>query len=218
MKPYISYSLLLSYFLLTLQGSYAQSEMDLLEQVQNRITINHDNGEKEVFTVTPKTAKARSQRLYHWYQAQRVQQTQGGYTGKLLHGNYNRYAPNKQLMLQGTYKKGLADGNWKEWRPNHRLAKEEHWKKGQQDGKARHYDEQGKLLLQGKMKDGKWHGKVWIFDAADSSYRWDYYKQGMQISRDGYIQSNLFRRTGRFFEQTWHSIFSRKADNDDIIE
>lgn len=218
MKPYISYSLLLFYFLLTLQGSYAQSEMNLLEQVQNRITINHDNGEKEVFTVTPKTTKARSQRLYHWYQSQRVQQTQGGYTGKLLHGNYNRYAANKQLMLQGTYKKGLADGNWKEWRPNHRLVKEERWRKGRQNGKATHYDEQGNLLLQGKLKDGKWHGKVWTLDTSDSSYHYNYYARGAQISREEYIQANVFRRTGQFFEQTWNSIFRRKTDGEDIAE
>lgn len=218
MKVYIPYSLLLFYFLLTWQESYAQSEMNLLEQVQNRITINHDNGEKEVFTVTPKTTKARSQRLYHWYQAQRVQQTQGGYTGKLLHGNYNRYAPNKQLMSQGTYKKGLADGNWKEWRPNHRLVKEEHWKKGRQDGKARHYDERGKLLLQGKMKDGKWQGKVWAGNPADSSYHWTYYTKGELISRDDYIQANLFRRTGHFLERTWDRIFRRKTEDGDILE
>lgn len=218
MKACIPYSLLLSYFLLTLQAGYAQSEMDLLEQVQNRITINHDNGEKEVFTVTSKTTNVKSQRLYHWYQSQRVQQTQGGYAGKLLHGNYNRYAANKQIVLQGTYKKGLADGNWKEWRPNHRLAKEERWSKGQQRGKARHYDEQGNLLLEGKMTDGKWQGKVWARNAADSSYHWTYYTKGTPISREEYIDANIFRRTGRFFERTWDRIFRRKTENGDILE
>ncbi|PRD46266.1 toxin-antitoxin system YwqK family antitoxin [Sphingobacterium haloxyli] len=218
MKVYIPYSLLLSCFLLTVQGSYAQSEMDLLEQIQNRITINHDNGEKEVFTVTPKTTKAKSHRLYHWYQSQRVQRTQGGYTGKLLHGNYNRYAANKQLLLQGTYKKGLANGVWKEWRPNHRLVKEERWRKGLQDGNARHYDEQGNLLLRGKMKAGKWHGKVWAFDSGDSSYHWNYYDRGTQMSREEYTQANLFRRTGQFFERTWNNIFHRKPDDGNIVE
>lgn len=218
MKTYIPYSLLLSYFLLTFRAGYAQSEMNLLEQVQNRITINHDNGEKEIFTVTPKATKVKSQQLYHWYQSQRVQQTQGGYTGKLLHGDYNRYSPNKQLILQGTYKKGLANGNWKEWRPNHRLMKEEYWKKGIQNGEARHYDGQGNLLLQGKMKGGKWHGKVWTFDSADSSYRWDYYAQGVRISQDQYINANLFRRTGRFFEQTWNSLFRRKTEGEHITD
>lgn len=215
MKPYI---FLLAYFFLTLQGSYAQSEMNLLEQIQNNITINHDNGEKEVFTVTPKKTKAKSQRLYHWYQAQRVQRTQGGYAGKLLHGNYNRYAANKQILLQGAYKKGLADGDWKEWRPNHRLAKEEHWQKGRQNGKATHYDEQGNLRQQGKMTDGKWHGKVWTWNAADSSYHWNYYRKGEPISREEYIEGNLFRRAGHFLERTWDGIFRRKTQGGVISE
>lgn len=219
MKAYIPNCLYLFCFLLIAQTTvHAQSEMNLLEQVQNRITINHDNGEKEVFTVTPKRTKARSQRLYHWYQSQRVQQTQGGYAGKLLHGNYNRYAANKQIMLQGAYKKGLADGDWKEWRANHRLVKEEHWKKGRQNGKVRHYDAQGNLLLQGKMIDGKWHGKVWTFDTADSSYRWDYYAHGKQIAPEEYIDANIFRRTGRFFEQTWNNIFRKEKNDGSIME
>lgn len=200
-------SFLCSLLLLSLPKSYAQSEMNLLDQVRNRITINHENGEKEVFTVTEKSANPKTQRLYHWYQAQRVQQTQGGYAGKLLDGAYSHYSSNKQLIQQGTYKRGLAHGQWKEWRTNNRLAKVEYWRRGEREGGARHYDEKGQLSLQGKMKDGQWNGKVWTFNRADSSYRWDYYAKGVPISQSEYIQSNIFRRTGQFLTNIWGSIF-----------
>lgn len=189
-------------------------EMALLQDIQNRKTIVHDDGQREVFTVTEVNTKVRPQRLYHWYHAQQVHSTQGGYDGKLLHGSYTAYYPNKQLYKQGRYKKGLADGSWKEWRTNERLAKEENWKKGKRSGAASHYDESGQLLLQGQMKNGQWQGKVWTYSAADSSYSWNYYAAGKSISREAYIDSNLFRRSGRFFGELWNRLFHSPKETD----
>lgn len=186
-------------------------ELELLRHIQNRITVNHDDGAKEMFTVTDKGTRARSHKLYSWYHSQRVHQTQGGYSGKLLDGTYALYYPDKQLAKQGTYKKGLAHGNWKTWRENSRLEKEERWKKGRQNGDASYYNEQGQLLQHGQMKDGAWDGRVWTFTPADSSYQWHYFHEGQPITHEQYVDSNLFRRTGRFLQNVWSSVF-RKAE------
>lgn len=197
------------------QPSFAQS--DLLNGIQNHITINHDNGAKEIFDVSTKAPKAKPQRLYHWYASQKVHNTQGGYSGKLLDGDYSSYYPNKQLARQGKYRKGLADGNWKEWRENQRLAKIEKWKNGYLSGKASLYDERGNLTESGTKKDGEWHGKVYTFVTADSSYQWIYYDHGTKISKEAYTDASLFRRTGRFVTTLWDKLFHKKVETAETV-
>ncbi|WP_437921191.1 toxin-antitoxin system YwqK family antitoxin [Sphingobacterium sp. LRF_L2] len=202
---------------LTVSSVKAQAELEFFENLQNRITINQDNGAKEVFTVTPKVIKAKSNALYYWYQSQKIQQTQGGYTGKLLDGQYTFFYPSKQLAKQGSYKRGLAHGQWKAWNNNNRLSKEETWKKGHQNGEASYYDEQGHLLSRGQMKEGTWNGKVWTFSPADTTYQWAYYKAGKPISKESYINASVFRRSGRFFGNLWNRTFHRKKETDVVI-
>ncbi|NQD71729.1 hypothetical protein HP439_13445 [Sphingobacterium shayense] len=191
-------------------------ELELLRNIQNRITINHDSGMKEVFTVTEKSTKTKSQKIYSWYQSQKVQHTQGGYSGKLLDGKYTSYYSNKHLAKQGSYKNGLANGTWKFWREDNMLQKEEQWKQGRQNGTTSHYNERGQLLQQGVTKDGKWEGKIWTYQPADSSYAWTYFHDGKSISQNEFIDSSLFRRTGRFFKGLWNRIFRQDGNSEQL--
>src|SRR4051812_435661 len=55
----------------------------------------------------------RTDRSYYWYGSNAVHITQGGYSGKLLHGKYQEYYPDKSLREQGEFQKGLKEGTWK---------------------------------------------------------------------------------------------------------
>ena len=76
--------------------------------------------------------------FYYWYEANAIHSTQGGFSGKLLNGQYNEYYLNKNLKVQGGFKKGLKNGEWKSWNEDGTLAGSSTWKNGQ-------------LVLEGKV-------------------------------------------------------------------
>ncbi|MFI5139273.1 MAG: toxin-antitoxin system YwqK family antitoxin [Sphingobacteriales bacterium] len=69
-------------------------------------------------------------RLYYWYNDNRIHTSQGGYTGKLLNGLYEAYYLNHNLKEQGVFKKGLKDGVWKSWNEDGTLSQTGNWKNG----------------------------------------------------------------------------------------
>jgi hypothetical protein len=68
--------------------------------------------------------------FYYWYSAGAVHQTQGGYSGKLLDGQYSEYYPDRNLKQQGNFKKGLKVGLWKNWADDGTLLSISRWKHG----------------------------------------------------------------------------------------
>jgi antitoxin component YwqK of YwqJK toxin-antitoxin module len=68
--------------------------------------------------------------VYYWYSANAVHTSQGGFSGKLLNGQYTEYYPDKNLKEQGEFKKGLKDGAWKSWNDDGSLAVTTTWKSG----------------------------------------------------------------------------------------
>ena len=67
---------------------------------------------------------------YYWYNANHIHKTQGGFSGKLLNGQYNEYYLNKNLKEQGLFKKGLKAGVWKSWKEDGTLIHSTNWNKG----------------------------------------------------------------------------------------
>ena len=59
--------------------------------------------------VPNKNVHAKKDLFYAWYQANAIHSTQGGYSGKLLNGQYTEYYPNKNLKEQGAYKNGFKN-------------------------------------------------------------------------------------------------------------
>lgn len=107
-------------------------------------------------------------RLYYWYSSNVVHSTQGGYSGKLLNGNYSEYFPNKNLKEQGVFQNGLKNGVWKRWYENGMLSELTSWNKGLKQGEFTTYDEQGNLLRTGRYKENQLNGKVLIYHGKDS--------------------------------------------------
>ena len=69
-------------------------------------------------------------RIYYWYNDNRIHSSQGGYSGKLLNGLYEAYYLNHNLKEQGTFKKGLKNGVWKSWNEDGTLSQTGNWKNG----------------------------------------------------------------------------------------
>lgn len=208
-KPTFIFSI--TFFLLSqfAAAQYKRDEVDVIMDIRNRITVNHDDGGTEVFMITDRPIKVTTTHLYTWYRAQMIGHTQGGYTGKLLHGNYSSFYPSKYLKEEGNFQVGLKNGLWKYWRENATLVREETWKGGEMTGAARYYDERGLLIEQGRKRKGEWNGEIRRLVLDDSVYRSFYYLDGQQVSLDEYLGSGLMRRVSYFFERCWFSVFGR---------
>jgi antitoxin component YwqK of YwqJK toxin-antitoxin module len=107
---------------------YAQKLPDMgLYKV--RITENDKTVLAEIDPVSS-NPRAKQSLMYYWYSANMIHSTQGGFSGKLLNGQYEEFYLNKNLKQQGTFKKGLKDGAWKTWGENGMLLETSTWKNG----------------------------------------------------------------------------------------
>lgn len=108
------------------------------------------------------------EKLYYWYGSNAIHVTQGGYSGKLLHGKYEEYYADKSLKEQGEFSNGLKDGTWKSWLESGALGELVNWHKGAKDGDFTLYDELGQPKQTGRYADNFLEGKVLIYHGHDS--------------------------------------------------
>jgi hypothetical protein len=151
--------------------------------VTNRIRINEPD-QSIVFEINLSSDDVSTDldKHYYWYSGNTVHTTQGGFSGKLLHGQYAAYYLNKNLKEQGRFKNGLKDGPWKEWNENGSLKSELPWSKGVESGKFYTYDTAGRLLQTGYLKNGLMNGKSVIYLGGDSTRKVNY-KNGVLSAR-----------------------------------
>ncbi|MGN8072593.1 toxin-antitoxin system YwqK family antitoxin [Mucilaginibacter sp. 22184] len=116
-------------------------------------------------SATPKTIP---DRLYYWYGSGGIHQTQGGYSGHLLHGVYEEYFLNKNLRMQGTFAGGLKDGIWKEWNETGKMSRLVTWVRGEQNGPFQWYTTDGKVSTSGYYKHDLWDGTITFHMGTDS--------------------------------------------------
>jgi antitoxin component YwqK of YwqJK toxin-antitoxin module len=117
-----------------------------------------------------KQVKTKAECNYNWYQSDRIQQTENGYSGKLLHGLYQVfYYPSMKLKSQGNLKNGLRNGIWKSWYQNSNLKTKNSWKKGKLNGQCFFYNEKGEIAEILNYKNGILHGDC------------EYYKNGKLV-------------------------------------
>ncbi len=130
-----------------------------------------------------------TEKRYFWYSSGQVRSTQGGYSGKLLNGNYKEYYLNKNLKAQGRYKKGLQAGDWSYWYPDGSLREQVSYKAGLRQGTFKEYDTKGGLKRKGKYRGDVLNGKVEAYNGMDS-VSYSRYKNGVLI--DEKKTGNLF--------------------------
>jgi hypothetical protein len=97
---------------------------------------------------------------YYWYTDNDIKQTDGGFDGKLLHGEYKSFYLNKNLKEQGIFCRGLKEGEWKTWFANGKIHEIIHFKNSLEHGSYEVYDEVGNMVSKSNFKNGVQDGKV----------------------------------------------------------
>lgn len=123
-------------------------------------TINKDDY-KITFKVTDKSindANIDAKKEYFWYSANKIMKTQGGFSGKLLNGDYNEFYLTKNLKEQGTFKLGLKNGLWNKWSTSGKLLYQANYKDGLLHGVYFQYDTLGNLKEENSYRNGLLNG------------------------------------------------------------
>jgi hypothetical protein len=112
-----------------------------------------------------KQIKTKVNNIYYWYAANHVFNNQGGYSGKLLIGEYRVFGKKGELLTFGNFKNGLKHGDWKYWNYNGQILKQESWRKGELNGTICEYTPEGKLYKRTSYRHGLKNGKEELFKA-----------------------------------------------------
>ena len=104
--------------------------------------------------------KPKERLRYFWYGSNKITETQGGYDGKLLHGQYTAFYFSNNLREKGEIRNGLKSNQWMFWYENGNVKEITTWKKGLQHGPYKTFDETGKKTLEAKFRRGMLHGHV----------------------------------------------------------
>jgi len=143
-------------------------------------TIKTDDGyiKVNILDRSKKKIIVKENYIYYWYTEPNIHYTNGGYSGKLLHGVYTAFYKSDNLKEQGCYKYGLKTGAWKKWYPTGILNTVTEYRDGIKNGCYREYDGKGNLVLSAKYKNGLLHGN------------YNTYKDGNVIDRKKYKNGN----------------------------
>jgi len=181
--------------LLSINVVRAQKSQDNWNIYQYAHTINYAD-HKVVFhlgVAADKNAKAEPDKTYTWHSANQLHNTQGGYAGKLLQGQYKDFYPNGELKESGLYRDGLKIGLWKFWREGGQLESDYSFSSGTLNGPFHKFDSDGKLLVEGRFDGGLVSGKQISYFSKDSTTV-EYYKKGIAYQRKPFIAKRLWKK------------------------
>ncbi len=105
---------------------------------------------------------------YTWFKSNKIYQSQGGYSGQLLHGKYEEFL-DKKMVKKGYYDNGRKIGEWRSWNLNGDLRNMVTYKNGLLNGDYKIFEPAGELKEYGSLKDGQRHGKIITLFPNDST-------------------------------------------------
>ena len=166
-------------FLLMCSAVLAQSP----DKKQETYTVNIANRDSVVkasiyYDKMEITAAANS--YYYWYGSNKINYTQGGYEGRLLHGSYTSFYPNNNLKQKGNFKKGIKSKNWISWYDNGNIKEMSEWKNGLRNGTYKTFDSKGNKIIETCYSDNKLHGKYTVYSDGKAS-EIKKYKNGTEV-------------------------------------
>ena len=127
--------------------------------VYQSIRIESENSIAECNITDLQVPNPESGLTYYWLKNRKINYSQGAYAGHLLHGKYQSFFPEGDLMESGQFKKGLKEGVWRNWGRNNQIQAEYTFSRGGKDGPFKEYVA-GQLLRSGDYKDGVYNGKI----------------------------------------------------------
>lgn len=125
----------------------------------HKVIVNLENRTIVAYVKPVKSVSLDSDKYYYWFSPNQISSTQGGFSGKLLNGDYQEFYTNKQLKESGYLNKGLKIGVWKSWKENGKLETDYTWDSGRMNGVYHKYDSVGKVQETGRYKNDLLHGK-----------------------------------------------------------
>lgn len=146
-------------------------------------TININNKDESVqLSVLSKKVQLNTNKdlTYYWYASNKLMKTQGGYDGKLLHGQYVSFYLFNNLKEKGKFKKGLKNGEWLSWYENGKIKEVANWKNGLRKGKYQLYNEAGELVTEGYYKQDK-QQCLWTNYQSGKIVSQKKYRKGLEI-------------------------------------
>lgn len=113
------------------------------------------------FYTSVKAIEPKADRMYYWFKAGAIHNSEDDVTGELLHDVYIKYYLDNQLAEKGSFEYGQKKGSWKTWHQNGMLDTQQYWQEGRRHGNYYSYDTKGNLLEKGNYRKGKKNGR-WI--------------------------------------------------------
>lgn len=117
-------------------------------------------------------------RRYYWFHQGEVMSTVGNYSGKLLHGVFEKFDRDGRLLEKGTFDNGLKTGLWTTWHVNGNLATQRHWSKGWRTNEFTEYYDNGTVKRKGGYKFDVLHGRVYTYSVGGELLSKEKYKRG----------------------------------------
>jgi hypothetical protein len=100
-------------------------------KLTNKVRVSTDSAGIVAELSLKPAEKLRFDRYYSWYDKGIIGVTQGGYSGKVLDGEYTAlYLENKQLREKGKYQMGLKAGKWLFWTKDGNIKEVQRWNNG----------------------------------------------------------------------------------------
>lgn len=181
--------------LLTANVTYAQRSV-IDKYMTHKVVINEVSHDVVAYVKPVEGVVPQSDRTYYWFSANKINSTQGGYSGRLLNGSFQDFYPNKNLKESGLFRGGLKSGKWKSWTESGRLNGEYTWSAGKKNGPYIKYDSLGNVSEKGKYRNDLLNGKQRTFAAGQEQVV--LYKKGKITTRrklkmPAFI-SNIFKK------------------------
>ncbi len=158
---------------------------DLETDTLTRVTMNKSDTIFQFHTInsTEINYKVKETDYFYWFRADTILMTRGGFDGKLLHGEYKSFYPNKNLKESGRFEYGLKIDEWKSWHSNGELQTVSIWHAGKKDGKFQEFTQNGQKLRTGKYKSDKLSGYI-ITYAGDTVANKLLYRNGQPVIKE----------------------------------
>jgi hypothetical protein len=135
----------------------AQSYIDGM--LSHKITVHYPDHTVIAVVKPTDMVSTQSDATYFWFSGNQINTTQGGYSGKLLNGEYQDFYLNKNLKEKGFFDRGLKTGLWKNWTDNGILKDAFTFKNGIKNGSYIKYDTIGRVMQKGHYKQDLLSGK-----------------------------------------------------------
>jgi hypothetical protein len=190
MKPYIRiYTAIIFSLCFTLSG-LAQRDIPKDDKTYTMEISSRDYTENiTVARNNPNKGKPCKHLWYYWYLNNAVHFSEGGYSGKLLNGQYTSFYKNMNLRSSGVFRYGLMDKEWKTWYENGVLKSTEHWKKGVKHGTCIYFSEDNKSRTVKEYRRGILNGKQKLY-CNDSLVDVQKFRNGKEIIKKNKIKAD----------------------------